>query len=239
MAVKFVPYKGFEYKLSYSLHNPGGQKALLFLHGWGSNKEVMQQAFGTCFAHYTHIYLDLPGFGRSNHGPALNTADYAAITKAFLQQFNYEFKAVFGHSFGGKVAVLLAPKNIVLLSSAGVIEPKAFRIKAKIALFKLLKPLGFAKLRRFFASKDAAGMDEAMYQTFKNVVDEDFTAAFAACTSKTLICWGSEDKATSLQSGRKIGDLIQDSRFCQMPGDHYFFLRRASEIEKEFHAFLE
>ena len=33
----------------------------------GSNKEIMKQAFGKTLPHYKHIYLDMPGFGKSNN----------------------------------------------------------------------------------------------------------------------------------------------------------------------------
>lgn len=234
MAVKFVEYEGFKYKLSYNLLNPQNKQALLFLHGWGSNKEIMQQAFATLFSTYTHIYLDMPGFGASNQDKALTTQDYAKIVSAFVDKFDCELAGVFGHSFGGKVATLLNPPKLILLSSAGIVEKKPLSVKLKIALFKLLKPFGGAKIRKLFISSDAKEMNSAMYQTFKNVVDEDFTPYFANFENKALIFWGEQDRATSLQSGKQIASLIKNSQFFPMQGDHYFFLKHAKEIAKAF-----
>ncbi len=42
-----------------------------------------------------------------------------------------------------------------------------------------------------------------MYATFKNVVDEDFSSKFEAFSNNALIFWGEEDRATSLESGKK------------------------------------
>lgn len=234
MAVKFVKYEGFEYKLSYDLLNPSNKKALLFLHGWGSNKEVMKNAFKNSFKSYTHLYLDMPGFGASNHDKALKTSDYAHIVTLFLKEFEVEVEAIFGHSYGGKVATLLNPKKLVLLSSAGIVENKPLKIKAKIALFKLLKPFGIKKFRKLFVSSDAKEVDEAMYQTFKNVVDEDFSKHFENFKNEALIFWGKNDKATTIQSGKKIAALIHNSKFYPLEGDHYFFLKHSKEIEKNF-----
>jgi pimeloyl-ACP methyl ester carboxylesterase len=231
MAVKFIEYEGFEYKLSYDLCNPSHKKALLFLHGWGSNKEVMKQAFSNVFSEYTHIYLDMPGFGASNHGGALHTKDYANIVSTFIGAFDVEIQAVFGHSFGGKVATLLAPKKLILLSSAGIVEKKPLSVKLKIALFKLLKPLGIAKFRKLFVSADAKQMDAQMYQTFKNVVDEDFSEHFKNFANEAIIFWGTADKATSLQSGQTIAKLIKNATFHPLEGDHYFFLKQSKKIE--------
>jgi alpha/beta hydrolase family protein len=143
-----------------------------------------------------------------------------------------------GHSFGGKIAALLAPRNLILLSSAGIIEPKPFVVRAKIAIFKILKRLGLAGLWRAFASKDAAGMSKTMYETLKNVVNEDFRDIFSALSPQNaLIFWGKDDRATSLKSGELIHSLIRNSKFYPLAGDHFFFLQSADfigeQIEKE------
>ncbi len=46
MAVKSINYKGREFEISYEIINPKKEKDILFLHGWGSNKEIMKSAFG-------------------------------------------------------------------------------------------------------------------------------------------------------------------------------------------------
>lgn len=235
MAVKFCTYEGSEYKVAYNLINPDCKKAIVFLHGWGSSKELMQKAFAPYFKEYAHIYIDLPGFGKSNYYTPLTTPIYAKIVQQFLQQFDYEIEAVFGHSFGGKVATLLHPKKLVLLSSAGIVEPKPLKVRCKIALFKLLKPLKIAKIKRFFISSDAKDMDAVMYQTFKNVVDEDFTNRFKNYNNKALVIWGKEDSATSIKSGKKIAALLPNSAFYPLEGDHYFFLHHPKTVEKIYY----
>ena len=57
-------------------------------------------------------------------------------------------------------------------------------------------------------------MSHEMYETFKNVVDEDFEDSFSASKSKALCFWGKEDTATPLYTGEKIAGLdcqIQNS----------------------------
>ena len=72
-----------------------------------------------------------------------------------------------------------------------------------------------------------------MYQTFKNVVDEDFSEKFKAYNAKALICWGKEDTATPLFAGRHMHSLIKDSHFEVYDGDHYFFLKNAQDISEK------
>jgi pimeloyl-ACP methyl ester carboxylesterase len=230
MATRTVRYRDRVFRLNYTLLNPTQADAILILHGWGSHQAIMQQAFGSHLRTFKQIYLDLPGFGKSPNDVPLTTEDYAAIVRDFLLQIGERPLVIAGHSFGGKVATLLDPPCLVLLSSAGIPVPKPFKVRAKIALFKLLKPLGIAKFRRFFVSADAKEMNEAMYQTFKNVVDEDFSDRFAAFEGRGLCFWGKDDTATPLWTGAQINKLLGNSRLVPMAGDHFFFLAHAAEI---------
>ena len=48
--------------------------------------------------------------------------------------------------------------------------------------------------------------------------------------NNALIFWGEQDRATSLESGKKITHLIKNSKFYSYNGDHYFFMKYANEI---------
>jgi len=177
MAQKEILVNDKKFKISYEFLNLDKKKTIIFLHGWGSNKEVMK-IFKDNFKDFKHLYIDLPGFGRSNNDYVLTTKDYAKIIDTFLDLIEIEKEVIIAHSFGGKVGVLLNPKNLILLASAGIVLPKSFKVRAKIALFKLLKPFKIKSLRDKFISADAKGLSENMYETFKNVVDEDFREYF-------------------------------------------------------------
>jgi len=193
MASKEIHYKEQPFQLSYELVNPTQDKVLLVLHGWGSNKEIMKQAFGKTLPDFKHIYLDMPGFGKSINEMILTTQDYANIVQLFLDELG---------------------------------------VTVKIATFKLLKPLGMKKIRELFVAPDAQGMSHEMYETFKNVVDEDFESSFAKSKSKALCFWGKEDTATPLYTGEKIAGLIENSEFYPLEGDHFFFLTHKDFIAK-------
>ncbi|WP_297968569.1 alpha/beta hydrolase [uncultured Campylobacter sp.] len=231
MAVKEVKYGGKIYRISYETVNPAHKDVALFLHGWGANKEIMKKAFGAYFKDFRHVYVDMPGFGASSMHGALATKDYAKIIKSFLDELGASPKIIFGHSFGGKVATLLNPEYLALLSSAGIVAKKPLWVRFKIALFKFLKLFGLGFLYKFFATKDVKGMSKTMYETLKNVVDEDFSSKFADFGGKAFIFWGEEDKATPLKSGERVSRLIKNSEFHALKGDHFFFLLHARYID--------
>lgn len=233
MASKSINYLNKNFDISYELTNPSMKEDIVFLHGWGSNKDIMKQAFSKNLPNFRHIYIDMPGFGKSECDYELSTSDYSKIIEQFLENLNSNTKAIAGHSFGGKVATLMKPSNLILLSTAGILEEKDFSIKLKIAMAKVFNTLGLAKITKAFRSKDVNTMSESMYKTFKNVVNEDFTKHFENTTSNTMIFWGESDTATSLDSGKKIHSLVKNSSFDSYASDHYFFLKYSGQISKK------
>ena len=224
MASRAVKYGSDEYEISYEVVNPKCKKVVLFLHGWGANKEIMKKAFGSYLSEFCHVYIDMPGFGKSSIFKPLKTSDYAKIVANFCDELQIKPDIIAGHSFGGKVATLLKPPYLVLLSSAGIVVKKPF---------KILKIFGFGKFYKLFATKDVSGMSRVMYETLKNVVDEDFTKHFADFEGRAFIFWGENDKATPVTSGETIHKLIKNSSFFPLGGDHFFFLLHAKFISDE------
>lgn len=233
MAVKTVQYKQHTFSISYEIINPAAHYDIVFLHGWGSHKNLMKHAFSAHLKQFRHIYIDMPGFGNSTCNMALTTEDYATILESFLSQIEAGKMVVLGHSFGGKVATLLQPDVLVLVASAGILVPKPLNVRAKIALFKILKWTGFSSLRRFFVSADAKELNEPMYETFKKVVNEDFSEAFRTFGGKALLCFGRLDTATPLWTAYTIAGLMNDARVVEFDGDHYFFLEQSAAVAKE------
>jgi pimeloyl-ACP methyl ester carboxylesterase len=215
-------------------------KTIAFLHGWGDSKELMIQAFGKKFPDFKHIYIDLIGFGESSKPlKGLDTFEYSKIIQHFLNEIQISNNIIIGHSFGGKIATLLNPKILILLASAGIVPKKPFLVKSKIFLYKLFKRLPFFKIKNFFVSKDAKGLSQVMYETFKNVVDEDFTKIFQNRQGETYILWGQDDRATPLESGKIIHKLISKSVLIIFKGDHFFFLNNSDEVAKSISNILK
>ena len=233
MALKEITYQGTPFSISYEILNPGAEKSFIVLHGWGSNKEIMKGAFASVLPDFRHIYIDMPGFGASSNESVLTTEDYAHILKAFLSAVNFNGDIILGHSFGGKVETLLHPRLLVLVASSGILVPKPLGVKVKIGLFKLFRSLGLQKFRALFVAEDAATLSPTMYETFKNVVNEDFREAFATFKGKALLCFAKADTATPLYTAYEIEKLMGDARVAEFEGDHYFFMKASHQLEHE------
>ena len=108
MARRDISVDSKHFSLSYKIVDNKRDSWVLFLHGWGATKELMESAFGTRFKSLNHLYVDLPGFGGSDNDFVLNTELYARIMQKFIDSLNIAPKVIIAHSFGGKVATLLA-----------------------------------------------------------------------------------------------------------------------------------
>ena len=237
MAIKNINYFDKFFSINYEIVNNDKKEVIVFLHGWGSNKEVMKRGFESKLKDFKHIYLDMPGFGKTHNEYILTTKDYANIVKIFLTDIlpcnPIDTISIAGHSFGGKVATYLEPKNLILFSSAGILERKSAKTLLTIRMSKIFNKSGLGKVAKMLRSKDVENMSQNMYETFKNVVDEDFSEVFKKYKKNTFIFWGEKDSATTLESGKTMHNFIKNSIFRVYPDDHFFFLKHSKEICNE------
>ncbi|MBN2816453.1 MAG: alpha/beta hydrolase [Campylobacterales bacterium] len=233
MAVKSIQYKQHTFDISYEIINPHEKVDLIVLHGWGSNKGLMKRSFEPYMSGFRHIYIDLPGFGNSTCSIALDSYDVARVIELFMIHINASKDIILGHSFGGKVALILDPKMLILVASAGIYIPKSLLVQLKIKATKVFNFFGLSKFRSLFVAEDAKALSKPMYETFKTVVNEDMSREFSEYKGKALLFWGDGDSATPLSSAEKIKRLVKDSILEIYEGDHYFFMQNAQNISQK------
>lgn len=230
MALKNIVLGERKFDISYMIKNNNSPLWAIFLHGWGSNKELLQNTFGDFFNSYNHIYIDLPGFGNSSNDYILDSNNYCDVIKALLDLLHIKADVAIGHSFGGKIATLLNPKILILLSSAGIIKEKSIKVRLKIKSAKLLNFFGIKST--IFRTKDAKNLPQNMYECLKIAVNEDFSIKFSEFDNKAFIFWGKNDDTTPLYMAQKIHSIIKDSKLYILEGDHFFFLKHAKTIDR-------
>jgi pimeloyl-ACP methyl ester carboxylesterase len=110
-------------------------RALLLLHGAGSNGHAWHYQYDHLGGRHSPIAPDLPGHGHSSGVEGLpTTADYAAFTIAFLDALKLDSAVIAGHSMGGAVAMELAlrhphrVKALVLIATAAKFDIPKERI---------------------------------------------------------------------------------------------------------------
>jgi pimeloyl-ACP methyl ester carboxylesterase len=230
----------------------GDGKPVVLLHGWGANIDLMLPlAQRLAPLGYRCYLLDLPGFGQTE-APELSWGvyDYAKFVIAYLDYHGLECVHLFGHSFGGRLGLILGAdyperiRKMALADSAGVRPKASFSTQARLATYKFIRDgltkIGMKglseKLRGWYngryASADyqAAG---ALRETFVRVVNEDLLPYAARVQASTLLFWGDQDEDTPLWQGKLLEQTIPDAGLIVFEGaGHYSYLDKLGDTAR-------
>lgn len=205
-----------------------GKQEIIFIHGWQQNSKSFLPLAPFLYRQFKLYLLDLPGFGKTPLPTNLSSsADYARLISQWLQEKQINKPVVVGHSFGGKIAALLASQypqkldKLILIAPSGIPHPRWwYPLSAKIPskIKQKLEPV----TRAFFTSRD---FKEAgpLQPILANIVKEDLRSAFANIHAPTLIIWGKDDQELPLADGQKINRLIPNSQLKTIPAGHFPF----------------
>ncbi|NDJ86873.1 MAG: alpha/beta hydrolase [Chloroflexi bacterium] len=231
----------------------GDGQPVVLLHGWGASLDTMwpvaKRLSDAGFAAHT---LDFPGFGKSDLPPTSWTVpDFARWVVHYLDQANLDRVHLIGHSFGGRVSLVLGADyperigRIVLSNSAGVRLPPPLRAQVALAGYravmgflslpglKALKPTVEKRVqgfRRMLASEDYLNAGP-LQETFKLVVSQDLLPFAQRIQAPTLLFWGDQDTDTPLVAGRRLEQTIPDASLILFEGaGHYAYLDNLTQF---------
>lgn len=215
----------------------GKGKDLILIHGWGADVSTFWPIVDSLKEDFTLWLLDLPGFGRSDLPKKVFTiSDFAKIIAEFLKKNKIEKPAIFGHSYGGKVAIRLTSlhpnliNKLILEGSSGIIPDKSF---LQILIFPLAKIAHYllpnlwntrTKLQNKLYKKLQSDYLDAgwMKDIFLNTLKEDISADLSKIPTSTLLIWGENDREVPLKYGKRMYQLIRNSKLEVLEGIGHF-----------------
>ncbi len=227
-------------KLFYKRHI--GSPAVILLHGWGGTHALMDSLFDSLAkAGADVISIDLPGFGQSPVPPAhFGIDDYAHTIRLFIKELGLNNVTIVGHSFGGRIAILLGAdseiKSLVLVSSAGI-KPR-FSLKKKIAVLKYKRAKKKGKDLSAFGSKDYQALSGEMRAIFVRVINRHLNKDVKKIKVPTLLIWGKNDTETPLYMAKKIKKRIKDCGLVLLSGGHFAYLENANQFSQIINSFV-
>lgn len=233
----------------------GSGRDVILLHGWGQNKEMMNNIFEHLKDRF-HVYsLDFPGFGESDDPPeAWGVPEYRDFLKAFIDANGIEEPILIGHSFGCRVAIRYAamyPDDVrrMCLTGAAGIKPKRgldyqIRTKAYKAGKWFLKVTGqnekLEELQNRSGSEDYRNAKGIMRPTFVKVVNDDVTDILKDVKCSVLLVWGDQDVAAPLWMGQTMEKLMPDAGLAIFEGDdHWAYWHQAERFNRVLDIFLK
>ena len=255
----------FEYgktRIYYETHGEMGEY-LLLLHGWGGKCESWLPVIRDFSGAHRILVVDFPGHGRSSEPDSpWDVTDYMRSTLALLDALGIQKTDVMAHSFGGRVALLLAstcPERVgkmVLTGCAGLKPKQDGKLSARTRRYKRLKAwvnspfarklLGEERVASLqeslvqrYGSPDYRALTPSMRQTFNKVISQDLEPVLPKIQAPTLLLWGENDTATPLWMGQVMEKKIPDAGLVVLKsGDHFAYLHQYPDFKVISQRFL-
>ncbi len=198
-----------------------GVLRIIILPGWEHGLEswnVLAERLGGAV-------IELPGFGDE---PLASTEwgvpDYADWVRGKIVEIGAKNVVLLGHSFGGRVASLLASerpewlRGLILYGAPCIYRPTVW-IRIKILLAHTVKMLGLAKLLGQFRNADLKQADErGIGVIFRRTVGFDQTTTLPEIEAPTLLVWGEFDDAAPVRLAQEMKTLIPNAELSILPG---------------------
>lgn len=211
--------------------------AIVLLHGWGQNIEMMQMLGEPFKQDYRIIIVDFPGFGLSPEpSKVMDVSDYTTLIEELLKKLNVTNPILIGHSFGGRVSVKFASRNkvkkVILLSPAlrghdkKGLKTKVLKFLKKVPGIKNLE--GWAK--NHIGSRDYKAASPIMKEVLVKTVNEDLSLDAKKINAPVVLIYGDLDSEVPMEDIKEYERLIKDCGLILYEGcSHYAYLERLNQ----------
>lgn len=197
----------------------------VYLHGWGcSHKNLL-----FCddeMKNQNSLFVDFPPFGKSGKVKGWSIFTYANMVIALCTHLGITKANLFGHSFGGRVALIIAvlckdlTNKLILIDSAGLKPRRSIFFHLKVANFKLRRSLGLKT--RDISSADYQKLDDDMKGVFKSVVNTHLDEFLPYVRCETLIVFGKNDCETPIYMAKRFKKKIPCSSLVLLDNAGHF-----------------
>ncbi|MDE7464455.1 MAG: alpha/beta hydrolase [Clostridiales bacterium] len=210
----------FEYEINRYFERT--KSAVVFLHGWGGDL----RSFAGAFRAVSDLGIPAVNFAFPKVVPSeWGVYDYAAFVQKFLAREGVVNATAVGHSFGGRVAIILASqkvfKKLVLVDSAGMRPRLSLNRKIKIARYKRAVKLG--KPLDGMGSVDYNNTSGDGRKVFVRIVNTHLEKLLPYIDCDTLILWGKRDGDTPPYMAKRLKRGIKNSTLIFLDGGHYCY----------------
>lgn len=245
-------------------------KTLIILHGWQSSGAKWQKVKEKIEEHNIRVFApNIPGFKNSEElKKPWNLDDYINWFFGYVIQLELEHPEIrdggfylLGHSFGGRMAIKIASKNIfklqglILVSAAGIKRNQTIHNEVMGLAAKLVKAFKVGDntntkniynfLRIFFyryiiRKTDYLNAKGALNETIKNILAEDLKEKLTDILEPTKIIWGNKDKITPLRDAYLMKEKIKNSNLDILDGiKHTPYIECPEKLAKSIIEFIQ
>ncbi len=215
-------------------------ETLVFVHGFGGNKDTWNRLIEALDDKYHVIVVDLPGHGESVSEKTLGytITEQAKRLHAFVEAKNLTRFYLFGHSMGGAIALRYTGtheerlKALILIDAMGLEKTKSDGVKLversdKNPLYDVCTEERLETLLRYSLHKppyipdiikEALLQEKCERRDLEKILYEDmykdvccFNDLAKRIHIPTLILWGEKDRMTHIDNATLFHDTIRES----------------------------
>jgi len=200
-----------------------GPVQVLWLHGWGRSHRDFSQAAALLAAHgVASVALDFPGFGASPLPSVAGGARwYAELLRPVLTELSDQPLIVVGHSFGGRVAAVLAateppPLRGVVFTGAPLVKregarrsPWPYRVLRALHRAHLVPATVMESARQRYGSRDYRNASGLLRDILVATVNESYEPELGRIAVPTTMVWGEDDHDVPLSSASRAAALLR------------------------------
>ena len=228
-------------KIVYLENSVKSDETLVFVHGFGGNKDTWNRLIEALDDKYHVIVVDLPGHGESVSDKTLSytISDQAKRLHTFVEAKNLTGIYLFGHSMGGAIALRYTGnheetlKALILIDAMGLEKTKSDGVKLversdKNPLYDVCTEERLETLLSYSLHKPPYTPDiikEALLQEkcerrdLEKILYEDMYKDVCCLNDiakkihiPTLILWGEKDRMTHIDNATLFHDTIKNSK---------------------------
>ncbi len=206
---------------------PYGQSPVrvVFLHGWGRRgHDFADAAAQLALEGIGSVAFDLPGFGSSPLPTVAGGArHYADLLLPALGELGAGPFVFVGHSFGGRIAVVLASRHPELVKSlvlSGVPllrkqttskSPFVYRLLRSLNKSHLVSDATMERARQRYGSTDYKNASGILRDVLVATVNESYEDELATLNAPVVMVWGSNDMDVPVATAQRAASLLAGS----------------------------
>lgn len=201
-----------------------GPPQVIWLHGWGrSSSDFRAAAMSLAERGISSVAFDLPGFGASPP-PAepMGARGYAHLVAPVINDItDGRPYVVVGHSFGGRIASVLASSSLVnlrgvIFSGAPLVRriaapartPIAYRVIRHLVRWRILSTSHLESARRKYGSADYVAATGVMRDVLVTTVNETYENELHNIRVPAIFLWGGRDRDVPVAIAEQSAGLM-------------------------------
>ena len=198
------------------------KEVLVILPGWRHNSSDWGKVISQLDKNFEVFFIDFPGFGSVPPDPNLTTIkEVVEWTKDRIEkELGNEKYVLCGHSFGGRIAGLIASENndlvkrLVLIASPNIYRP-SWKVRLIKVLSRMARPIksvfGSNFLNKLRSDDYLNALNNNLSPLYKDTITNDQTETLGNISVPTLLIACENDTSVPLSSIDEIYNLIPNS----------------------------